>query len=70
MLPTCRSPSDRPPLSCVCQDLPCSGMLCPVMLKLVSGVPSGTSSPESSVSSAGEEEVGGMLMGSACASLG
>lgn len=41
-----------------------------MMLKLVSGVLSGTGSPESSGSSAGEDEVGGMLMGLACASLG
>lgn len=55
---------------CVCQDLPCSGLLCSMTLKLVSGVPSGTGSPESSESSTGEDEVGGMLMGLTCASLG
>lgn len=70
MLNTCRSLGDRPPLTCACQDLPCSGLLCPMMLKFVSGVPSGTGSPESSESSAGEDEVGGTLMGSTCDSLG
>lgn len=52
------------------QDLPGSGLLCKTTLRLVvSGVPSGTGSPESSSFSEGEDGVGGMFMGSTFASL-